>query len=64
MPALIVYWPFAVMRKAGVPDKIIESTGIQVMKAILTAALWLLIFAYAVYRTGLAAALQATLSGG
>lgn len=61
VPALIVGWPFYVMRKAGVPDKIIESTGAQVVKAILTGLLWLAGFLYAVYRTGLAAAIQAAI---
>jgi hypothetical protein len=63
VPAVIVGWPFYVMRKAGVPDKIVESTGAQIIKAILTGLLWLVGFAYAVYRTGLAAAMQAALAG-
>src|SRR3989442_7347795 len=56
VPALVVYWPFAVMRKAGVPDKIVESTGAQVLKAIATGLLSLTAFGYAVYKTGLVAA--------
>lgn len=59
VPALIVGWPFHVMRKAGVPDKFVEGTSAQVIKAVLTWLLWLAGFAYAVYRTGLAAAIQA-----
>ena len=62
VPALIIGWPFLVMRKAGVPDKFIEGTGAQVIKAVLTGMLWLAGFAYAVYRTGLAAAIHAALA--
>jgi hypothetical protein len=58
VPALIVYWPFAVMRKAGVSDKIVESTGAQIIKAILTTALSVIVFAWTVYTTGIAAAIQ------
>jgi hypothetical protein len=61
VPALIVGWPFVVMRKAGVPDTIVESTGAHVIKAILTALLWLAAFVWAVYRTGLWVALQKAL---
>ncbi|MPZ18105.1 MAG: hypothetical protein GEV06_09360 [Luteitalea sp.] len=62
VPALLVGWPFHVMRKAGVPDAFVESTGAQIAKVILTALLWLAGFVYAVYQTGLAAAIQATLA--
>lgn len=36
IPALIVGLPFAVMRRAGVPNSIVESTSAQVIKAVLT----------------------------
>jgi hypothetical protein len=42
VPALIVGWPFYVMRKAGVPDKIVESSGSQAIKAVLVGLLWLM----------------------
>jgi len=61
VPALLVGWPFEVLRKAGVPEKFVEGTGAQVVKAILTALLWLAAFAYAIYRTDLPAAIQKTL---
>lgn len=61
VPAMIVAWPFLVMRKAGVPAKFVEGTSAQVIKAIFTGLLWLGGFAYAVYRTGLGAALQSVL---
>ena len=62
VPALIVGWPFHVMRKAGVPAKFVESTTAQIIKAVLTGLLWLTGFAYAVYRTGLGAAIRAALT--
>lgn len=62
VPALIVGWPFAIMRKAGVPAKFVEGTSAQVIKAVLTGLLWLGGFAYAVYGTGLGAAIQAVLA--
>jgi hypothetical protein len=57
IPALIVGWPFAVMRKVGVPDQIVESTGAQVLKTILTWLIWLGGLVYAAIKTGVAAAL-------
>jgi hypothetical protein len=46
-PALIVAWPFLVMKKAGVPESFINSTGAQVAKVIMTALLWLAGIAWA-----------------
>lgn len=62
VPALIVGWPFVIMRKAGVPAKFVEGTSVQVIKVILTGLIWLSGFAYAVYRTGLGTAIQAVLA--
>jgi hypothetical protein len=62
VPALIVGWPFYVMRKAGVPDKFVEGPSAQIIKAVLTGLLWLAGFAYAVYHTGLAATIHAALA--
>lgn len=62
VPALIVGWPFHVMRKAGVPDKFVEGTSAKIIKAILTGLLWLAGFTYAVYQTGLGAAIHAALT--
>jgi hypothetical protein len=62
VPALIVGWPFLVMRKAGVPDRFVDSASAQVTKAILTGLLYLAGFAYIAYRTGLTAAIRAVLS--
>jgi hypothetical protein len=62
VPALIVGWPFEVMRKAGVPDSIVESTGAQVLKAIFTGLLWLAGIAYTAYKTGLAAAFESIIA--
>jgi hypothetical protein len=50
LPALVVGWPFAVMRKAGGPSAIVDGPGAQVLKAIITALLWLVAVAFAVYR--------------
>lgn len=62
VPALIVGWPFVIMRKAGLPAKFVEGTSAQVIKGILTGLIWLSGFAYAVYRTGLGTAIQAVLA--
>lgn len=62
VPALIVGWPFVVMRKAGVPPRVVEGNAAQVIKALLTGLLWLAGFAYAALQTGLLSAIQSMVS--
>lgn len=61
IPAVIVGWPFQVMRKAGVPSKLIESTGAQFAKVILTGMLYIAGVLYVAYKFGLQKAIEEVL---
>jgi hypothetical protein len=61
VPALFVGWPFAILRRAGVPEKWVEGTGAQVVKAILTGLLWIAGLAWTIHRFGFAPGIQKAL---
>ena len=38
LPVLIVGWPFHIMRRAGVPDTVVDGSGAKVVKAVMAGA--------------------------
>jgi len=58
IPALVVGWPFEVMRRAGVPEKHVEGNAAQVIKATLIGLFYVILIALTAYRLGVGAAME------